>query len=128
MFCRFDFHCRVAHQGILMRKFGAHLVTGLLCVVLLAVGGGCGDSGPAKAKLYPVKGKVTGAKPLTDDALRRLHALKLGGCGLAGLFTPDSLDPKSLAPSPLAPSPLARSPFALTFVELDLFWTIICRT
>jgi len=36
------------------------------------------------------------------DALRRLHVLQLGGCGLAGLFTPDSLGPAPLASSPLA--------------------------
>ena len=57
-------------------------------------------------------GRLVGAMPCpafaasalpAADALRRLHALQLGGCGLAGLFTPDSLDPKPLAPSPLAP-------------------------
>jgi len=61
-----------------MRKSGIRLVVGLLCLGLLSVGGGCGDGGPAKSKLYSVKGKITGPKPLTDCTI---SFIAVGGDG-----------------------------------------------
>eukprot|EP00964_Phaeocystis_antarctica_P002583 scaffold1350_cov51-Phaeocystis_antarctica.AAC.1 len=55
------------------------------------------------------------------DALRRLHALQLGDCGLAGLFTPDNLGPTSLASQPLA-EPAGTEPAAPMAPAGEAFW------
>jgi hypothetical protein len=49
-----------------MRKSVVQLVASVLCGGLFVVAAGCGDSGPAKSKLFAVTGTVSGATSFAD--------------------------------------------------------------